>query len=281
MNLIQLIQGNHLIGRIPKHHPLYDEIRRQEAGLAGENYAKHQLLKAGVPIVLTDIHLNKSQIDLLAITVAGILVCEVKNIHGDITLHHSPKQMRRGPHDNFTHPDIQLHDSIHELSKLVNVPLYGAIVFAFNQSRVTTHGADFPVLMARELGHFIRSLPSIVPTQKLPQLRATIQAAHQPMLDKLPLNPESIATGVVCPTCQQLAMQWQRTHWLCLHCQTESHHAHQTALATYKALFGEQLTNEQARQFLHISSRDTMRRLLQKEASANKANGRHTIYVLR
>lgn len=143
-----------LKNRLPAHHPKYQEIMddlgKQEAGEKGEESVMSVLVANKLPENTVIMH-NVSwvsnfqtQIDILILHPSWCLILEVKNIKGTLYFKSNPSQLVRllddGKEENLGSPETQVEQycmglryKLNEL-KLPNVPIYRAIVFAFQNA---------------------------------------------------------------------------------------------------------------------------------------------------
>ncbi|MFL6560683.1 MAG: NERD domain-containing protein, partial [Bacillus sp. (in: firmicutes)] len=81
------------------------------------------------------------------------------------------------------------------------------------------------------------------------------------ILDKYQINKTDLLTGVLFPSCNHPLVRKKRK-WYCSTCDKFSQDAHLNALKDYFLLFDSKITNKQFREFAHIKSHDTAKRLL-------------------
>jgi ribosomal protein L37AE/L43A len=84
------------------------------------------------------------------------------------------------------------------------------------------------------------------------------------ILKQFNIKSEDILTGVQCQKCGHIPMTKSYGFWRCSSCEYTSKDAHIQALDDYNYLFGEEITNQQLRSFLHISSRTSATKFLRK-----------------
>ena len=220
-----------LLARLHPTHPQFpkpeQELRRQQAGDFGEQYIMNELR-----MLPTDFQLLHNvtlptvlamQIDILIITPKGIVILEIKNIKGTVLLKNNPRQLIRttetGEVTVFTHPEIQLEQYMQGIKHFlqqhnITIPIYGAIVFPFNNAQIQREGDGLPILMAKDLPMFIHTLPinsesiSIQPiTSKIMKHLKT--KIPYPLCNYYNIDMNAIQTGIRCEKCLHYSMTRQ------------------------------------------------------------------------
>lgn len=279
------------------------ELQKAEAGDVGEQFLMKQLEKLAYSMnfkVLHNITISKPvsiQLDIVIITMYDILILECKNIRGNIHLKSKPRQMIRtqdtGEKNIFNHPEIQLEEYVFGLreffySHQITVNVEGIIVFPFNNANITYEEGQFPVLVMREISHFLRQhllknqqKPSI-PSDRLAQL---LLQHHQlfnpfPLCNYYNIEPHFIQKGVYCPICEQVKMQRVKKNWYCPKCRKFDNLAHVQALNEYRMLMGDCITTKAAQYFLDVSNRHLAKRIVQNHCVRKSGSNRKTVYHL-
>ncbi|MFJ8457673.1 nuclease-related domain-containing protein [Lysinibacillus xylanilyticus] len=163
-----------LVTRLQPTHPQYQNLQQEqkikEAGDFGEQYVMKELRQTAL---LNDCHIFHNvilpsvlpmQIDILIIVPNAIILLEVKNIRGTVHLKNDPRQLIRtsesGEVHVFTHPEIQLEQYIQGIKHFldtqnISIPIFGAVVFPFNNVNIHREDSELPILMAKELPLFL------------------------------------------------------------------------------------------------------------------------------
>lgn len=82
------------------------------------------------------------------------------------------------------------------------------------------------------------------------------------ILTKYGINKANLLTGVFGPNCNHVPLIRKKHKWYCPLCGEFSKDAHINALKDYFLLFDSKITNQQFREFTHLTSHDTAKRLL-------------------
>lgn len=277
------------------------ELQKVEAGDAGEQFLMKQLENLAYSMnfkVLHNITISKPvpiQLDIVIITTTDILILECKNIRGNIHLKSRPRQMIRtqetGEKNIFYHPEIQLEEYIFGLreffvSHQITVNVNGIIVFPFNNANITYEEGKFPVLVMREISHFLRQYllenqqkPSI-PSDRVAQLLLQYNQLFNPfpLCNYYKIEPHIIKKGIYCCICEQVKMQRIKKNWYCPKCQKFDSLAHVRALNEYRMLIDDCITTKAAQNFLEVSDRHLAKRFVQKNCVRKSGSNRKTVY---
>ena len=291
-----------LLARIHPNHPqftkLEQELKRQQAGDFGEKYIMNELQtlpnnvrllhNVVLPTVLA------IQIDILIITPNGIILLEVKNIKGNVLLKNNPRQLIRtsetGEITIFTHPEIQLEQYMQGMKYFlqqhnISIPVYGAIVFPFNNVQIQREGEGLPILTAKDLPMYIHTLPhqtnSICVQTIASKIMKNIKIKTPfPLCRYYNFDIHSLEPGIRCEKCRQYSIVRQKRTWLCNNCQHTCGRAHKLALREYYMLIGNTITNQQCRQFLKIDNADLAKRILKETCPTRSGSTKNRIYKL-
>lgn len=293
-----------LVRRLLPSHPqfpsLQQELKNKEAGDFAEQYVLHELEKLPQ---LSDCYIFHNvilptifpmQIDILVVTASGIIILEIKNIRGTVHFKEDPRQLIRtsdtGQVQAFTHPEIQLEQYIQAMQHFLSehnlvIPIYGAIVFPFNNVEIHREGRGLPILMGRELPMFVHKVIAKnrgMATNDITNIILS-QLQHRkpfPLCRYYQLEVSALQKGVYCENCHHFGMEKMKRTWLCRRCQHQCMDAHVQALRDYYMLVGDTITNRECRAFLKIDSEDVTKRLLQKSLQTWRNTGKYTKYNL-
>ncbi|MFJ5790528.1 nuclease-related domain-containing protein [Lysinibacillus sp. NPDC093197] len=293
-----------LVRRLHPSHPqfttLQQELKNKEAGDFAEHYILKELEKLPQ---LSDCHIFHNvmlptvlpmQIDILVITSSGVIILEIKNIRGTVHFKNDPRQLIRtldtGEIQVFTHPEIQLEQYIQAMHHVLNkhdimIPIYGAIVFPFNNVEIHREGEGLPIVMGRELPMYLHKLlaknKGIATTEITNIILSQLQHRKPyPLCRYYQIDPNALQRGVFCENCGHFGMEKLKRTWLCQRCQHRCTDAHVQALKDYYMLVGDTITNRDCREFLKIDSEYIAKRLLQKSLPTRCNTGKYTKYYL-
>ncbi|MEY9971939.1 hypothetical protein ABH966_002312 [Lysinibacillus sp. RC46] len=278
-----------LVTRMQPTHPQYQnfqqELKNKEAGDFGEQYVMKELQQIAL---LNDCYIFHNvilpsvlpmQIDILLIVPNAIILLEIKNIRGTVHFKSDPRQLIRtsesGEVHVFTHPEIQLEQYIQSMkyfldTKHVSIPIYGAIVFPFNNVNIHREDGRLPILMAKELPIFLhKHLEKNKETATMTEIK-NINLSHLqhrtpfPLCQYYQIDASALRRGVHCENCGEFGMEKLRMTWYCQSCKFQCKNAHIRALLDYHMLVGDTISNSECREFLNIESQYVAKRLLQK-----------------
>ncbi|WP_157967411.1 nuclease-related domain-containing protein [Paraliobacillus zengyii] len=277
--------------RISPLDPLYslltENLRREQSGYNGEqllDYYYRQLVKQ--PLFLHGLRIKDKvgsdffQIDTLMLFSNFILIVEVKNYTGSLTYEVETGLLTRkrdnGALDRFDDPRAQVEMQRSRLQRYLDrpdIPVYTVVVFANPNCILQVNGTQPNFLLRERLPQHITQLlasHSSVPTNQPEtlQLANHLRDSHQPsnvtVFEKYRIHRKSIRNGVWCTSCKRAFMIRENRSW---HCPSSFHKDSDASSRTFqefKILFGNEITNQQAREFLNLESRKTATRLLQK-----------------
>ena len=293
-----------LVRRLLPSHPhfpsLQQELKNKEAGDFAEQYVLNELEKLPQ---LSDCYIFHNvilptifpmQIDILVVTASGIIILEIKNIRGTIRFKDDPRQLIRtsdtGQVQAFSHPEIQLEQYIQAMQHFLSehnmvIPIYGAIVFPFNNVEIHREAKGLPIIMGRELPLFVHNVIAKnrgIATNDITNIILS-QLQHRkpfPLCHYYQLEVGALQKGVYCANCHHFAMKKLKRAWLCQRCQHYSKDAHIQALKDYYMLVGDTITNRECRDFLKIECKHVTKRLLKKTLRTHSNAGKLTKYNL-
>lgn len=284
-----------LCRRLSPNHPKYQEIQeelgRRRAGFQGEVAFDYYLrfLPKDKYMILHDLNLPDGdyncQIDTLLISQEYALIIELKNMAGKLVFDTENEQfiqINNEREKGYPYPITQAERHQEYLRKLLkehkypSMPIEYEVVISNSYTTYVVTGknthkvkprvckADVfqnkisyfenqhtkPVLEARGLRKLCRLLMKMntVPTSYI--------------LRKYGINKHNLSIGVFCPRCSYFPMIEKRAKWFCPSCKTYSKDAHISALMDYFLLIDSQITNQQFRDFCHITSPHTSKRFL-------------------
>ncbi|MFJ7736057.1 nuclease-related domain-containing protein [Lysinibacillus sp. NPDC097287] len=291
-----------LLARLHPAHPQFpkfeQELKRQQAGDFGEQYIMNELQTLSTDFQLFHNVILPSvfavQIDILIVTPNGIIILEIKNIKGTVLLKNNPRQLVRttetGEVTVFTHPEIQLEQYIQGMKHFlqqhnITIPIYGAIVFPFNNVQIQREGEGLPILMAKDLPMYIHTLPLCTESTSIQNITSKIMKniktkTPYPLCRYYNIDINSIQMGIRCEKCLHYSMTRQKRTWHCANCQHTCVRAHIQALRDYYMLIGNTITNKQCRQLLNIENTHLAKRILQASCKVRGGSTKNRIYTL-
>lgn len=291
---LNLLKMDALLRRLPSHHIRYEEVKEQlkkySAGFYGEKSIGFPLsfLEEKRFMIYHDLRLydgtHHFQIDTLVISQHYILIVEVKNISGTLMFDPMFNQMIRiseTKEEAFPDPLTQVERQRLQLemfllkSKVSRIPIETLIVIS-NRSTVlkATHEINAitsKVIRSEYLPTKVKSIDKRYPTELLTmkevrKLGRFLVKHHEPLdrdILKQFSNPVTdLLVGVQCPNCARMPMIRIHGKWLCQSCSSVSKDAHLKALNDYALLVSKEITNQELRGFLRLSSEDAATRLL-------------------
>lgn len=300
-----------ILGRIPANHPQIPEIEidngRSEAGYIGEkklDYFLDQLPEKDY-YIFQGLRLpnGKSyfQIDALIFTLSYGLIIEAKNLKGELDFNKGHDQLIQKNYDkqkSHDDPCLQAQFQVRQLKELLRkhqfptIPLEYLVLMSNPNSVILSaenSEARKRVCRGRRVVFKIEEFTSMYKEEQLDRdlirklSRFLIKKHTEPSYDieKLYNIPRSeLLTGVHCPQCRYLSMNYHQGSWLCPSCGVKSRDAHLQALKDYFLLFGPSITNQQFREFLHLSSGDIANKMLRKLKLPSTGLNKHRIYQL-
>lgn len=294
------------IKRTPNHHPAFPKIQAQlvnvQAGFGGEQELDRVLRHYQFPeetYILNDLSLSSSslfQIDTVILTPEFALICEVKNIAGELSVKDNPPQLIRvaddGKISGFLSPLAQVSNTCQLfedwlLDRAIHLPVYGCVVLAYTKQRITLPPTEIATLFPRLVPKHVRSILTgnpIVNHDELTSLAERLLNAHKefapvPVCVQFNIKPSHIIGGVECPGCNRLGMWKRGKSWYCPSCKTLSHDAHRQAILDWFLLIGAPLTNKACRTFLGMKSPRSTLRLLTDMELVPSGNNRGRTYT--
>ncbi|MDM5318035.1 nuclease-related domain-containing protein [Fictibacillus sp. b24] len=224
------------------------------------------------------------QIDCLVVHPNFFVLLEVKNLIGNLYFDHQFDQIIRtkdGVDDTFSDPVNQVElQKLHFSKWLVQykfpkVPIQTFVVVTNPKSFIRIspkYGTKANKIirgneLAKKLNEYSNHSADFTLFKKdVKKLSKQIMKDHTPnnvdILKSFKIQKNEIITGVECPLCKKFAMIRTHGNWFCTSCQNKSKGAHIKAIQDYALLFGETAKNKELREFLHIDSRTSLKKLM-------------------
>lgn len=291
-NLILLeILKRRLIHSHFKHPDLERDLARRWAGYWGEitlaNYVKE--LPQDQYSIFHDLELQLNgihfQIDTLLISQNYILIIEVKNILGTLVFDSVFNQLIRlkddGTEETFEDPRVQAKRIKSLLTNwmvkngLKLLPIEYLVFFSNVRTILKANPGDSTdlskVCKARDVFNKIEQYEQVykkvrVDSATISKMGRFLLDQHSPMqiniLAKYNILEKDICSGVRCPNCSRIPMNYKWRKWTCPACNTSSKDAHIEALNDYFHLFKPTISNSEFRKFLHLPTNNIAHKIL-------------------
>ncbi|MGG4167793.1 nuclease-related domain-containing protein [Rossellomorea vietnamensis] len=303
-----------LSGRIVHHHPkvplIEKDLRKRKAGYNGESTVYYHLtfLKDKKYKIFYNVRLpifsNHFQMDFLILTRFYILIIEVKNISGMVTIDPFIKQLTRthkGVTEGFTDPVSQVQryklllQKWFSTHKLKHPPIEHLVVFSNPSTTLNYTVSPAPDDPYKQIIHAQNVIDKIkewnekhptttVTDKELVKMKRLIIKRHvEPEMDILKaysLTKSDILTGVRCENCQHIPMIRVSASWSCPKCRYSSKTSHIMAINEYFLLLNNHLTNSELRKFLHLQSRNTAYKILKSLPLNTKGGTKSVTYSI-
>lgn len=279
-----------------------NEIIRLEAGDAGEKIVANQIQKVAQKITLHCFHnvmMNSNglfQMDFLIVTNKMLLIVEVKNIIGHITLTKNPQQLIRkqvnGKVDKFRSPIIQINKYIKLMEKWsvqnnFSLPVYGIVIFPALSSIVSGDHAEGFIIDLVEIQEFIEKkheelknsdhieyVKNQLKNEMIHDFKVHVQK-------RFPFVKNDLANGVICNYCYSNAMIPIKRVWRCTVCQQKNSEAAKEAIDELFLYFPKACTKKQVGEWLVNASRNELIHLLKQPEIVPLGKYRSASYIHR
>ena len=278
-----------LLHRIKPHHPAIPQVEEtlstKQAGWSGEQSLDFHLdyLKDSHYILhnlrLPDGH-HFFQIDTVVLFPAFILIIEAKNMKGQISINREKKEMRRDL-EGFQDPVEQAErqkDLLGEwLTRHIGSSMPIDLLVVFTNRRCTLEFDSYDSRIHEKVIHATSLLDAVKRKKSMYQRKtflnddivrigralADAHQEHSPdYMKRFDLSFSDLQKGVSCPKCGKHFMKRAKKRWICGVCFHRSTCAHEQALREYAVLVAKSISNKEARDYLGISSRHVVYRLL-------------------
>lgn len=168
----------------------------------------------------------------------------------------------------------------------ISIPIYGAVVFPFNNVNIRREDGQLPILMEKELPIFLHQhLEKNKETATMATIKNLILSHLRnrtpfPLCQYYQIDVSALRRGVYCENCGEFGMKKLKIGWHCQMCQNRCRDAHIQALKDYYMLVGEKITNRECRDFLMIESEHIAKRILQKLQLPRSGSNKYSSYKL-
>lgn len=287
-----LLQAEALERRLPETHPripdIKSKIRILRSGYNGEKTMKYYLEQ--IPEhkyhIFHDLRLPTGntffQIDALLLSQKLILIFDAKNHSG--TLQFEKNQLIQEFAENrevYENPVAQVNrhrvslKNLFDKNKIPSIPIENLVTVCKPSTEIIINPgykeAEEKVIRAYDLLNRINELEESYSEKKINQksMRQVVNlllSQHTPqkidILNLYQISEDELTTGVQCPRCSHIPMDYKRAKWVCPECLLFSKDAFLNGINDYFLLIKPSFTNPEIRKFLHMpSSRTTTSRL--------------------
>ncbi|MCH6266547.1 nuclease-related domain-containing protein [Neobacillus citreus] len=296
-----------LIPGHPKHPEVEKDLAKIKAGYKGELTLRYYVkqLPHEKYYIFHDLQLELNgfhfQIDTLSISHNYILVIEAKNIKGTLIFDNVFNQLIRINQDGseyvFEDPRVQASTLRTLLGRFLAkygmniLPIDQLVFFSSIKTNLKTNSNDTNALKkvckGRDLFNKIEALEKTFPQPRIDdntllKISNFLLSKHTPkkinILDKYGLTARDIISGVRCPHCLNIPMNYSRGKWHCSICQTTSKDAYIEAIKDHFLLIKQSITNAELRSFLHLPTNDTAQKILFRLHLPYEGNNRARLY---
>ncbi|CAH0344764.1 nuclease-related domain-containing protein [Bacillus sp. CECT 9360] len=309
---LSVLKSQALLRRIPSNHQkvpiIRESLMKKLSGYKGENALDFPLglLSDKDLYIFHDLRLQDQsyffQIDTLVITQNFLLILEVKNIAGTIYFDPNFHQLIRtqdGQESTFPDPLLQTDRQEFQLkrwlakNRLKDIPVLSLVVISNPYTQIQTSPENSTIFekvirhdfLPKKI-HQLKELykEQLLTEKEIKKLINIFKKQHTPgdfpILDQFQIRKEEILRGVLCPECDYLPLERRYANWFCPKCSFPSKDAHVFALKDFSLLLGSTITNNEARDFLLISSPSLATRLLRTMNLSCAGTNKGRVYYL-
>ncbi|PKR77774.1 hypothetical protein CEY16_07535 [Halalkalibacillus sediminis] len=296
------LKGNH-----PRTSLIRNEVGVLSAGYHGENEMNYYLdmLMDEKLIALRNVRLSLMgkffEIDLLILTPTFMLVTEVKNLTGVVLIDHRSGRMFQhinSKEKRYRDPILQVDSQAKQLEYFLKKkgvrfpPIHQLVVFV--NRNVHFKGYDDQKLDDRIISAYKfpatfqeikRDSSGVEVNWNIAYLAEMLESSIIPKdykwLQYFELNYGDFEPGVKCAECsRKMFRDYKLKNWVCCGCGYASHWAFVESLKDFYLIFGDQITNRQARWWLGVESDSTTRRLLTKIGTEHIRRGKSSAFKM-
>ncbi|MCZ2258674.1 nuclease-related domain-containing protein [Sporosarcina sp. G11-34] len=281
------------------------EIYNRRAGFGGEQHFDKKMTEFQ-PLyphaILHGICLKQNgiffEMDSILITPAFIIIFEAKNIGEKLILSSNPTQFIKvssdGTRKGLTSPVAELERKAFHLiewllERKIKIPIRKVVAFAYSNELTVTDIKGTKIAFAYEIPAYLRTLTVDTPILtkiKIRNLANEMVRYHEeynpfPILSTMKITSAEIETGVICPNCSRIGMQWLDQKWTCPPCKYTGKTEHQDAIKDWFMLINSKMTNRQFRYFTKMQDRNIATRLLAKSSLEMRGERRNSYYIMK
>lgn len=303
---LSLLGLQSLLSRLPSNHEQFakieEDLRKRKAGFGGElNFDKHiNEFRPTHPFgLLHDVCLQYNgiyfQMDSVLIQPDKIIIFEIKNLGGKLTVKASPTQFIqeiKGERKFIQSPITELERKMIFMDRWLkerglDVPIKGMIGLAYTNELFIEEEINTEVLFTHEIPirlYNMAATEEILSRNNISKIARDMVESHQeynpfPLTKTLNVAKEDIIRGVICPACKLNGMRWSRKKWHCHGCSYQAADCHLSLLDDWFYLMDSSITNRQFRAFSGIQNPDVAKRILKKAGLIMKGRRRTAFYI--
>lgn len=277
-----------------------EEIRKQEAGVRGEDRLVDRLKELRLPgefRVFSDVCLEmndwKVQIDCLVVTDRCCIVLESKNISGRLYFNEELDEFYKeenGTEIPISNPYFQLMRHIRFMKEflrktLPQMKVTGAVIMTAKSYRIVQKPTHYPIyklesMIERVTQMYNSCVGNSFSDGELEVVEKFLQEnrsafVYTPLCVHYRIPPSEIRLGVECPGCGVFGMRRTGKTWTCQSCNKRDRNAHKKAVNDYFFLINEKITNRDFRKFCMVESIYAASRMLgNMDLQMHKAGGK-------
>lgn len=281
---IILEQHEALLRRLPENHIKRQEIAKKRdilsAGYRGEERINYylSLFPTKSYHIFHDIRLpiGKShfQIDTILLSTKSNFIIEGKNFAGSLLFQKNQliQEIRDETH-TYQNPITQVNRHkillkyLFEKNRLPWLPFEQFVCISNPKATIVTEPryveAEKRVLKAENLvkridEHEKMYRKDTIDEKNINKLKRYLLTKHVPnrvdILANYAIANKEVVTGVQCPYCNRIGMEYEYGHWRCPTCHSVSKVAHHAAVQDFFMIFKPTVTNTELKEFLHLPS---------------------------
>ncbi|MFC7786522.1 nuclease-related domain-containing protein [Rossellomorea sp. GCM10028870] len=240
------------------------------------------------------------QIDTLLLTKSFALILEVKNLAGSIdfdSIFNQMIQKKNGVEFALPDPIIQIGRQESQFRSWLHehhfppIPIRTLIVISNPQTIIRSHDKNVSqkvihaALLPQKISQiYNESQNNILLDKDIRRMIKLIKKFDTPLnpsvLNQYNISRQEIINGVFCEICSYLPLDRVHGYWFCPKCKTKSKLAHLKSLEHYNLLFGEEITGQQLKSFLRISSPALATRILNSVCIGYRGKGKGRVHTL-
>lgn len=295
-DVVKLLQTASLVRRLPMSHADFpywqDQLSLTIAGNYGETMVQKFLQEVSVSYALlqnlyTVGSANSShEMDCIFICPHFVLVLEVKNITGTIDIDMDTGQLIRtksdGTIERFVNPVLQVNRHLKFLNAILpHVTVMKGVVFSNKQAYLRNIPKHEPIFHLQRLVPFIEEFVERFKDAQLDvaKIYHHLDSLRIPNLLEIRFTSTDFIRGVFCPACTgRVIMHFQHGTFVCPRCKLRNKDAFFIALAEYRLLCGETITNQAFREWCGVKDRYSSNRLLKQFQKIGQYKG--TVYEI-
>ncbi|WP_143833780.1 nuclease-related domain-containing protein [Oceanobacillus senegalensis] len=296
-----------LIHQHPEKEKVRSEWKIKQTELSGEKEVDYPLgfLDDKKYFILHNVRLADSngyfQIDTFVLSDRFLLIIDAKNWRGRVSFGQNGQVTRYSPDgkvEGFKNPVSQVKTQAFRLQRwllsknIPEVPIAYLVDFSFPKTIIEPASPDIKipaeVIHNSDLLFRIQELEKkytkrVMTMSQLHKVGELLKSAHvlpRDILSNYHYSSSDIIKGVYCPECGLVPMEKGKRKWFCSKCRCYSEMAFISALNDYMLLFGDRITNKQAREFLKLPSRHVVNRLMHKGGYLQIGRNKGSVYQI-